>query len=137
MQCIIEILNIAQNKEVIMISLKALTLCLSLVVEHEARGTSFRTKHLVASVIMERAKQEKSKVCEVIYKPSAFSNLSEHKPKNQLELKSFKESNTIAKNILTGKLVPINGFTYFNVKRLGVLHNTEVKPILSDGMLFY
>jgi hypothetical protein len=86
---------------------------------------------------MERAKYEKSKVCKVVHEPAAFSDLSEHKPQNEIEMKSFKESSTIAENILTGKLVPIKGFTYFNVNKLGVLYHTEVKPISSGGMIFY
>lgn len=120
-----------------MVSLKALTLCLSIAIEHEARGTSFRTKNLVASVVMERAKGDKAKICKVVYEPHAFSYLKEHKPHNTIELKSFKESRTISEHILTGELKPIKGFKYFNTKELGILYHTKIKPISSGGMIFY
>ena len=120
-----------------MISAKALILCLAEVLHHEARGTDYKTKILVASVVMERVKQANSNICIEVNRPHAFSGFKKHKIVEPEDITSYKESLEIAKGIVHKRIKVQTGRFYFNQKHLGIRAIHKLKPIESGQMLFY
>lgn len=108
--------------------------CLALILFMESRGESLQTQQYVASVAIERAKQEQSTICESMKKPRAYSwmwdrknNRVDHKQLNALKQVAVKE---LAIPTLKGRM-------YFNEKRMGRRYRTPHKPIVSGNLIFY
>lgn len=120
-----------------MIGLKGLVLILANVIHHEARSEDYKTKVLVASVVMERVVLENSDIQTIVYSPKAFSNFKLYAPTAIEDITSFKESKAIAENILHGRLKVTKGYRFFNDKKLGVRYKTKAKPIYTANLVFY
>jgi hypothetical protein len=112
---------------------------MSLALHNEARGSSYYTKVLVASVIMERllSKLYGDKVCDVVFYPNAFSGITRKITINDRDRKSYLESKRIAYEILTHRVIRIRGIKYFNDKQLGRRYKTKTLLIKSDNLVFY
>jgi N-acetylmuramoyl-L-alanine amidase len=108
--------------------LEAATLCLAMNVFFEARGESVPGQYAVALVTMNRANQDKAKVCEVVFKPKQFSwtngvkatktsyRLPSYLVKaQQAEPDAWKKAWRIAQVTLAGRMKDItHGSTYYH-----------------------
>lgn len=108
--------------------------CLSLIMYMEARNQSDRTKALVASVAIERAKQEELSVCESMRKPRSYSWVWKKQPSkiDKVLLDSFDK--LALKELKQPTLV---GRYYFNECSAGKKFKTENKLLKSGKLCFY
>lgn len=95
--------------------------CLAKVIYHESRGEPILGQIGVAWVVLNRVRSEgfPSNICKVISQPGQFP--WRNKPHRQNDLTAYKESVTLAKDVLADiHPDPTNGSVYFqNVKRSG------------------
>ena len=99
-------------------------LCLALNIYHEARGEPLKGQIAVASVTMNRANWDITKICPVVYAPKQFSWT--HLTKSAFSYppdadKGWQRAQQIAQQIINGELSDVtNGATYY--------HNQTVTP---------
>lgn len=108
--------------------------CIALVIYMEAQTQSIFTKSLVASVAIERAKQEDTTICKSIKKRGSYSWMWDRR-------------NTVVKNEHLTKLYPIarkelknptiKGRYFFNECTLGKRWRTPYQVIRSEKLCFY
>jgi len=86
--------------------LTALT-CLALNIYHEARSEPIDGQLMVAEVTLNRAKMKKyhGDICKVVYAHKQFSWTSDGKSDKPHEKKAWKESLSLAKNVLDDKSI--------------------------------
>ena len=108
--------------------------CLALIVAMESRGQALQTQHYVASVAIERAKEERTEICNSMKKPRAYSWMWDGK-----KTKIDKVSMDVAKTVATQELKnqSLKGRLYFNERKLAKLWRTPHKPIVSGNLIFY
>ena len=108
--------------------------CLALIVAMEARNQALITQHYVASVAIERAKEEGTNICSSMKKPRAYSWLWDGK-----NTRVDKNSMTIATQVATKELQrqTLKGRLFFNEKRYKKRFDTPHKPIVSGDLIFY
>lgn len=120
-----------------MITPQAAILCLSLILDHEVRGSSFSTKVKVANIIMERANYSHENVCKVVSIPSHFDGFT-LKQKVKSSKEDFAKIKQLAKKVIYKDVkLPLKGYLYFNNSSLGVLWKTSKKPIKEGNLIFY
>lgn len=108
--------------------------CLALIMYMEARNQNERTKALVASVAIERAKQENKDVCSSMRKPRAYSWLWDG-VSTKVDSKLVAELGKLAE--LQLKHPAILGRYYFNECIYGKRFKTDNKVIRSEKLCFY
>ena len=108
--------------------------CLALIVFMESRGESLQTQKYVASVAIERARQEEVTLCQSMKKPRAYSWMwdNKHTRVNKAELEKLKvvAAHELRKPSLEGRL-------FFHERRVGRLYRTPYKVITSGNLIFY
>ena len=108
--------------------------CLALIVAMESRGEALQTQHYVASVAIERAKEESVGICQSMKRPRAYSWMWD-KVKTKVDKKSMLVSESVAAQEL--KHQSLRGRLYFNERKLRKRYNTPHKPIVSGNLIFY
>jgi len=117
----------------------AALLCLSLNLYHEARGESIMGQYAVAMVTLNRAKQDKRQVCEVVFKAKQFSWANKgvtktaygwkldarHDPK---DVYAWWLAKRIAKQSLTGRVIDFTRGSMF-------YHTTKVRPVWRHALV--
>ena len=107
--------------------------CLAMIVFFESRGEPELTQRYVASVAIERARQEQVSLCSSMRKPRAYSWYWDKKPNAVAkELKPFEvlAVREIRKPTLTG-------YMYFNEYKMGRRYRTPKKLTKSGHLVFY
>lgn len=108
--------------------------CLALIVFMESRGESLLTQQYVASVAIERAKQEQTTICGSMKKPRAYSWMWDKKStkvdQKQLDVLKVLASRELENPTLKGRL-------FFNERKLAKMWVTPYKPIVSGNLIFY
>lgn len=108
--------------------------CLALIVFFESRGEPVLTQQYVASVAIERAKQEKVSVCESMKKPRSYSWYWD-KHSNRVDQKLLKQFEILAVKEMRNP--SLKGRTFFNEKKMGRRFKTSYKPLVSGNLVFY
>jgi len=109
-------------------------LCLTLIMYMEARSESPLTQSYVASVAIERAKQENKSICESMKTPRAYSWLWDG-VNTKVNQKHFEKIKPLATRQLQSPA--LRGHTFFNERKLGKRFKTHNKPITSGNLIFY
>lgn len=109
--------------------------CLALVMYMESSISSVTTQAYVASVVIERAKQDKQTICKNIHRPISYSWMFDGKNTKVDQLFLHQKLYPIALAQL--KKPRLVGYYYFNECRLGKRFKTKNKMIRSDTMCFY
>ena len=110
--------------------------CLALILYMEARSEPVITQQLVASVALERAKNEKLELCSSIKKPKAYTwmwdgiNTPVDKTSKEYTKALKLARQALARQTLAGRL-------YFNNCTLGRRWKTSYKVIRSGKLCFY
>lgn len=108
--------------------------CLALIIFMESRGEPLQTQQYVASVAIERARQEGATICESMKKPRAYSWMWDRR-KTEIRKAKLKALQVVASNEMHHQ--SLTGRLYFNERRLGKLWRTARKPIVSGKLIFY
>ena len=108
--------------------------CLALILFMESRGESLQTQQYVASVAIERAKQEAVPLCQSMKKPRAYSWLWDG-VKTKVDPKQLDALKKVAVKELANPT--LKGRMYFNERRIGRRYRTSHKPIVSGNLIFY
>lgn len=108
--------------------------CLTLIIFMESRGEPIQTQHYVASVAIERAKNEHIGVCESMKKPRAYSWMWDGR-KTRVDKKLQDSFNAIAQTEMKRPSLP--GRLYFNERKLSKRYRTGYKPVVSGNLIFY
>ena len=108
--------------------------CLALIIYMESRGESLQTQQYVASVAIERARQEQATICESMKKPRAYSWMWDRK-KTKVDPVKLKAMQVVANKEMHHQ--SLSGRLYFNERRLAKMWRTPHKPIVSGNLIFY
>ena len=108
--------------------------CLSLVMYMEASIQSEYTKRLVASVVIERAKQEDKSICKSIKTRGAYSWMWDGR-RTKVDQKVLHKLHHISAQELFQPT--ITGRYFFNECTLGKRWKTKYKMIRSEKLCFY
>lgn len=112
----------------------SISTCLALIVFFESRGEPVLTQQYVASVAIERAKQENVSVCESMRKPRSYSWYWD-KHSNRVDRKSLKQFEVLAVKELRNPT--LKGRSFFNERKMGKRFRTPNKPLVSGNLVFY
>lgn len=108
--------------------------CLALIVAMEARGQALQTQHYVASVAIERAKEERTDICKSMKRPRSYSwmfdGVSTKVDKKSMLVATSVAASEIKHQSLTGRL-------YFNERKMGKRYRTPNPLIVSGNLVFY
>ena len=117
--------------------------CTAKAIYIEARGEPMMAQKLVASVVINRAKEIKGKpklrdTCSVVKTKGTFPWYKKHPIWVPIEeLGAWQQALAIA---AAAQYVPhkyASPYMYFNELRLGKRFNTQVKPVVSGHLIFY
>ena len=108
--------------------------CLALIMYMESRGEPLHTQQLVASVAIERARQEAVPLCQSMNKPRAYSWLWDG-VKTKVDPKQLDALKKVAVKEIANPT--LKGRMYFNERRMGRRYRTPHKPIVSGNLIFY
>ena len=108
--------------------------CLALIIYMESRGEPLQTQQYVASVAIERARQEQTTICESMKKPRAYSWMWDRK-KTKVDPVKLKTMQMVANKEMRHQ--SLSGRLYFNERRLAKMWRTPHKPIVSGNLIFY
>ena len=108
--------------------------CLALVMYMEAQTQSEYTQRLVASVVIERAKQEDTTICKSIKKRGAYSWMWDGR-NTKVDSKALAKLQHVATQEL--KHPTMTGRYFFNECTLSRLWKTKYKMIRSEKLCFY
>lgn len=114
--------------------MSATVACLALIMFNEARGESLQTQQYVASVAIERARQEAVPLCQSMKKPRAYSWLWDG-VKTKVDPKQLDTLKKVAVRELANPT--LKGRMYFNERKMGRRYRTPHKPIVSGNLIFY
>ncbi len=109
--------------------------CLALVMYMESSISSATTQQYVASVVIERAHQDRQSICKNIHKPVSYSWMFDGKNTKVDEKFLHKQIYPLAKAAM--KQPRLKGYSFFNECTLGKRFKTKNKMIKSDTMCFY
>lgn len=108
--------------------------CLAMIIYFEARGESELTQRYVASVAIERAKQEQVSLCVSMKKPRSYTWVWDKKP-NAVPKQSLKPFEVLAVNEM--RKPTLRGYTFFNEHRMHRRYSTSNRLIKSGHLVFY
>jgi hypothetical protein len=108
--------------------------CLAMIVFFESRGEPVITQRYVASVAIERAKQEQVSLCSSMRKPRAYSWYWDKKP-NAVAKDSLKPFEVLAVREI--RKPTLTGYMYFNEKKMLRRYATPKRLIKSGHLVFY
>ena len=108
--------------------------CLAMIMFFETRGEPVITQQYVASVALERAKQEQVSVCESMKKPRSYSWYWDKKS-NKVDHKLLKQFEVLAVREMRNPT--LKGRVFFNERRMGKRFRTPNKPLVSGKLMFY
>lgn len=108
--------------------------CLALIIFMESRGESLQTQQYVASVAIERARQESIPLCQSMKKPRSYSWMWDKK-KTKVDPKALGEFKKLAAKELANPT--LEGRLFFHERRVGRLYKTPYKVIASGNLIFY
>jgi len=108
--------------------------CLALIVFFESRGEPVLTQRYVASVAIERAKQENVHICTSMRKPRSYSWYWD-KYSNKVDHEKLKGFEILVTKELRNQT--LRGRIFFNERKMGKRFRTSNKPIVSGNLVFY
>ena len=109
-------------------------LCIALTVYHESRNQPVPTQMAVASVVMNRAKQEHKSVCSVVKQPKQFSFVHNGRIPVPTDKHTFK---LIKQRVAQNRANLSRKYTYFNHVSMGKRYQTSARPVRLAELLFY